>query len=33
VFHCGSTEWVYGLQGHDLFAERITRNVSDRLGT
>ena len=32
VFNCGSTEWVYGLQGHDLFVERITRNIFDRLG-
>src|SRR5262245_55481104 len=31
VFNCGSTEWVYGLQGHDLFVERITRNIFDRL--
>ena len=31
VFNCGSTEWVYGLQGRDLFVERITRNVLDRL--
>jgi hypothetical protein len=33
VFNCGSTEWAYGLQGHDMFVERITRNVFDRLGT
>lgn len=32
VFNCGSTEWVYGLHGRDLFVERITRNVLDRLG-
>jgi hypothetical protein len=32
VFNCGSTEWVYGLQGHDLLVERITRNIFDRLG-
>jgi hypothetical protein len=32
VFNCGSTEWVYGLHGRDLFVERITRNVFDRLG-
>jgi hypothetical protein len=32
VFNCGSTEWVYGLRGGDLFVERITRNVFDRLG-
>ena len=32
VFNCGSTEWVYGLQGHDLVVERITRNIVDRLG-
>ncbi len=32
VFNCGSTEWVYGLRGRDLFVERITRNVFDRLG-
>ena len=31
VFNCGSTEWVYGLQGRDLPVERITRNVLDRL--
>jgi hypothetical protein len=31
VFNCGSTEWVYGLQGRDLFVERITRNIFDRL--
>jgi hypothetical protein len=33
VFNCGSTEWVYGLQGRDLFVERVTRNIFDRLGT
>jgi hypothetical protein len=33
VFNCGSTEWVYGLHGHDLFVERITRNIFDKLGT
>jgi hypothetical protein len=32
VFNCGSTEWVYGLRGRDLFVERITRNIFDRLG-
>jgi hypothetical protein len=32
VFNCGSTEWVFGLHGHDLFVERITRNIFDRLG-
>jgi hypothetical protein len=32
VFNCGSTEWVYGLQGRDLYVERITRNIFDRLG-
>jgi len=32
VFNCGSTEWAYGLQGHDMFVERITRNVFDWLG-
>jgi hypothetical protein len=32
VFNCGSTEWVFGLRGRDLFVERITRNVFDRLG-
>ena len=32
VFNCGSTEWVYGLAGHDPFVERITRNIFDRLG-
>jgi hypothetical protein len=32
VFNCGSTEWVFGLQGRDLFVERITRNILDRLG-
>lgn len=31
VFNCGSTEWVYGLQGRDLFVERITSNILDRL--
>ena len=33
VFNCGSTEWVYGLRGRDLFVERITRNIFDRLLT
>jgi N,N-dimethylformamidase beta subunit-like protein len=33
VFNCGSTEWVYGLQGRDPFVERITRNVVDRLSS
>ena len=33
VFNCGSTEWVFGLRGRDLFVERITRNVLDRLGS
>jgi hypothetical protein len=32
VFDCGSTEWVYGLQGRDVFVERMTRNIFDRLG-
>jgi hypothetical protein len=31
VFNCGSTEWAYGLQGHDLFVERITHNIFDGL--
>jgi hypothetical protein len=31
VFNCGSTEWSYGLQGRDMFVERITRNIFDRL--
>jgi hypothetical protein len=31
VFNCGSTEWVYGLHGRDLFVERITRNIVDQL--
>jgi hypothetical protein len=31
VFNCGSTEWAYGLQGRDMFVERITRNIFDRL--
>ena len=31
VFNCGSTEWVFGLQGRDLFVERMTRNIFDRL--
>jgi hypothetical protein len=33
VFNCGSTEWVYGLEGRDLFVERITRNIFDRLSS
>jgi hypothetical protein len=33
VFNCGSTEWVYGLKGRDLFVERITRNIFDRLSS
>ena len=31
VFNFGSTEWAYGLQGHDLFVERIMRKIFDRL--
>jgi hypothetical protein len=30
VFNAGSTEWVNGLIHHDLFTERITRNVLER---
>ena len=31
VFTSGTTEWSYGLGGHDPVVERITRNVLDRL--
>jgi hypothetical protein len=31
VFSAGTTDWVYGLDGHDPVVERITRNVLDRL--
>lgn len=31
VFSTGTTDWVYGLAGHDPAVERITRNVLDRL--
>ncbi len=32
VFSAGTTDWSYGLDGHDPAVERITRNVLDRLG-
>jgi hypothetical protein len=31
VFSAGTTDWAYGLAGHDPIVERITRNVLDRL--
>ncbi len=31
VFSAGTTDWSYGLDGHDPIVERITRNVLDRL--
>jgi hypothetical protein len=31
VFSAGTTDWSYGLDGHDPMVERITRNVLDRL--
>jgi hypothetical protein len=31
VFTSGTTDWVYGLAGHDLVVEQATRNVLDRL--
>jgi hypothetical protein len=31
VFSAGTTDWSYGLEGHDPTVERITRNVLDRL--
>jgi hypothetical protein len=31
VFSAGTTEWAYGLAGHDPVVERITRNVVDRM--
>ena len=33
VFSAGTTDWSYGLEGHDPTVERITRNVLDRLLT
>ena len=30
-FSAGTTDWSYGLDGHDPIVERITRNVLDRL--
>jgi hypothetical protein len=33
VFTAGTTDWAYGLAGHDPTVERITRNVLDRLLT
>ena len=32
VFTAGTTEWAWGLAGHDPVIERITRNLLDRLG-
>jgi hypothetical protein len=32
VFSAGTTDWVYGLTGHDPAVERVTRNLLDRLG-
>ena len=31
VFSAGTTDWTYGLDGHDPMVERITLNVLDRL--
>jgi hypothetical protein len=31
VFTSGTTDWVYGLAGHDPVVEQVTRNVLDRL--
>lgn len=31
VFNAGTTDWTYGLAGHDPVVERITRNVLGRL--
>ena len=31
VFNAGTTDWVYGLAGHDPVVTQITRNVLDRL--
>jgi len=31
VFHAGTTDWAYGLAGHDPVVDRITSNVVDRL--
>lgn len=31
VFNSGTTDWVYGLLGHDAAVEQVTRNVLDRL--
>jgi len=31
VFSAGTTDWSYGLDGHDPIVERITRNVLDHL--
>jgi hypothetical protein len=32
VFVAGTTDWVVGLERHNVFVEQITRNVLDRLG-
>ena len=31
VFTSGTTDWVYGLSGHDAVVTQATRNVLDRL--
>ncbi|MFL6179097.1 MAG: hypothetical protein ACJ74E_04510, partial [Actinomycetes bacterium] len=31
VFTSGTTDWVYGLAGHDPIVTQVTRNVLDRL--
>lgn len=33
VFSAGTTDWAYGLAGHDPVVDRVTRNVLDRLSS